>query len=147
MSRQSLAHDTRRTAPRDSRSHGQDTPPSPMTELAAAFMGVPWMKLWADAWTAWMAQCEANISALQPGDVASDERRHSALPWMPQFESKVIPFRRVDDKPGVEATKLSMRLRVPGFPWLAGSNIIAIDSVMPRTIEPSGDDAHDPERK
>ena len=137
MSRHTAQREARRTAAPDHPSRADDAPRSPMTELAAAFMGVPWMKVWADAWTGWIQQYEASMSALQRGGADSEDRRQNAVSWMPQFESKVIPFRRSDDLPGAEATKLSMRLRVPVFPWMGGSNIIAIDTVMPRTAEPT----------
>lgn len=146
MSKQTLAQNPRRSATRQDRPSQAQESPSPMTELAAAMMGVPWLNLWADAWSAWLQQCEAHISAPQPGDADSTDRRQGATSWLPQFESKVIPFRRSDDKPGVEATKLSMRFRVPAFPWMVGSNIIAIDTVMPRPVEPSDERFRTPER-
>lgn len=146
MSKQTLAQDSRRATRQERASQAQETTPSPMTELAAAMMGVPWLNLWADAWTAWLQQCEANMSALQAGDAESADRRQNGASWLPQFESKVIPFRRSDDKPGVEATKLSMRFRMPSFPWMVGSNIIAIDTVMPRPVEPSDERFRKPEK-
>lgn len=145
MARQTAHRDTRQTAPPDRPSLGDDAPPSPMTELAAAFMFLPWMKLWADAWAGWIQQYEASTSA-KPGDADSEDRRQNVVPWLPQFESKVIPFRRSDDVPGAEATKLSMRIRVPAFPWMVGSNIIAIDTVMPRATEQADERVRDPRR-
>lgn len=106
-----------------------------MSELAAVCMGLPWLKLWSDAWELWSGQLQA-LSA-PPAAGAGDERRAPAVPWVPQLDATVIPFRRRDDQPGLEATRWSLRLHVPAPPWLGGSgNVIAIDTVVPRTRKP-----------
>lgn len=113
--------------------HGTAEPA--MRELAALCMGLPWLKLWSDAWALWCGQLLAPFAPPAAGSV--DERRTAALPWVPQLDATVIPFRRRDDHPGLEATRWSLRLHVPAPPWLgASSNVIAIDTVVPRAHKP-----------
>ncbi|NMG75171.1 hypothetical protein [Aromatoleum diolicum] len=128
----------RKHAPRAS--HGpSDTGSAPqwaMEDLAAAWMGIPWMKLWMQAWTAWAEQWGVNAAALQGSGASAEDRRQAGLTWLPQLETTVIPLRRRDDHPGTEASKVSLRVRVPALPWTAGTtNIIAIDTLMPRLVE------------
>lgn len=119
---------------------GHDTPTWPMDDLAAAWMGLPWIDLWMKTWTAWVEQCGANVAALQGAQINRDDRRQPGMAWLPQVESTVIPLRRRDDHPGTEAAKVSLRFRVPALPWTAGtSNIIAIDTLVPRLTETSAD--------
>jgi len=129
-------HSPARQSPPD----GRNAPTWPMEDLAAAWMGLPWIDLWMKAWTAWLEQCGANVAALQGAQATTDDRRQPGLAWLPQVESTVIPLRRSGDRPGTEAAKVSLRFRVPALPWTAGtSNIVAIDTLMPRLMETSAD--------
>jgi hypothetical protein len=108
-----------------------------MEDLSAGWLGLPWVNLWLQAWASWLEQWGMVGRSRPPGAAADQERRQPELPWVPQFEATVVPLRRRDDQPGAEAAKVSMRLRVPAFPWSPGtSNIIAIDTLMPRPVEP-----------
>lgn len=121
------------------RAAATDQPPQ-LQELVAACMGLPWLDMWMRAWSAWFDMPAA--SGFAPLGERSDaaDRRQAGMPWLPQFESQVIPFRRRDDDPRLAATKVSMRMRVPAFPWILGtSNVIAIDTLMPRAVEDVAD--------
>ena len=119
----------------------RNVPRWPLDDMAANWMGLPWMNMWMQSWFAWLQQFERNVSGLasQATPSRADDRRQAPLPWVPQFDSTVVPLRRRDDLPGSEATKVSMRLHVPAFPWTgAHSNVIAIDTLMPQPVETSG---------
>lgn len=108
-------------------------PEWPMGDLLALWSGQFWMNMWMQGWSAWLQQFGLSGPARQTLPGNGDDRRQPAIPWLPQFEATVVPLRRRDDLPGAEAAKVSMRLRVPTFPWTAGtSNVIAIDTLMPR---------------
>jgi len=140
MARQALAHDSRQATGKQLPPQNRDSGTSSMDELVGAWMGVPWMNMWMDAWRIWLQQYEAAIPRLQDASGGTDDRRQASVPWLPQVETTVIPFRRREDAPGVEATRLSLRFRVPAFPWLPGTNIIAVDTVVPRGTETTKDD-------
>lgn len=107
---------------------------APMAQLAAMWMGLPWLELWMRGWEAWYGPLCAAIP--QADSASAQDRRKAAVPWMPQVDATVIPFRRRDDAPGQEATRWSLRLHVPAPPWLgASSNVIAIDTLLPRGRE------------
>jgi hypothetical protein len=140
MARQALAHDSRQATGKQPPQQVRDNGASSMDELFAAWMGVPWMNMWVDTWRTWLQQCDAAMPRLQDTTPVTDDRRQAAVPWLPQLETTVIPFRRREDAQGVQATRLSLRFRVPAFPWLPGSNSIAIDTVVPRGTETTNDD-------
>lgn len=103
----------------------------PTEPLIAAWLGLPWINLSCQAWTAWMEFCGLGAASREPA--GADERRQAAMSWLPQIESTVVPMRRRDDTPGAEAAKISMRIHVPPLPWEAGNgSVIAIDSLRPR---------------
>lgn len=104
----------------------------PVGDVADLWM--PWMNLWMNSWSALLGPYGPTTSirpATRTQLALKADRRETEVPWVPQIESTVIPFRRRDDRPGMEATKLSMRVRVPSLPWVGGSNVISIDTVMP----------------
>lgn len=102
-----------------------------MGALAAMWMGLPWFELWVRGWEVWCGQWREAIPDVDA--FASQERRKAPLPWVPQVEATVIPLRRREDAPGLEATRWSLHLHVPAPPWMgASSNVIAIDTVLPR---------------
>lgn len=101
----------------------------PFDGMVAAWLGLPWLNLWAQAWQAWLAPHAQPLE----GPAPTAERRQTAGAWLPQFEATVIPFRRRDDVAGTQATRLSMRVHVPGLPWLGSpGNVIMIDTLLPR---------------
>lgn len=105
--------------------------PWPTEPLMAAWLGLPWINLSCQAWTAWMEFCGLGGARREPS--SADERRQAAMSWLPQIESTVVPMRRRDDQPGAEAAKISMRIHVPPLPWEDGNgSVIAIDSLRPR---------------
>lgn len=115
-------------------------PEWPMGDLFALWSGQAWMNIWMQGWSAWLQQFGMTDGALRASPGSGDDRRQPAIPWLPQFEATVVPLRRSSDLPGAEAAKVSMRLRVPAFPWAAGtSNVIAIDTLMPRPVGEAGD--------
>ena len=106
----------------------------PFADLTAAWMRMPWIDMWMQSWATWLGQHGPNNASAHPSGRARaplPERRHAEIPWVPKLESTVIPFCRSEDEPGAEATRLSMRMRVPTLPWMGGSNVISIDTVMP----------------
>lgn len=107
----------------------------PTEPMIAAWLGLPWINLSCQAWTAWMEFCGFGAARRETGGESgsADERRQAAMSWLPQIESTVVPMRRRDDLPGAEAAKISMRIHVPPLPWEAGNgSVIAIDSLRPR---------------
>lgn len=105
--------------------------PWPTEPLVAAWLGLPWLNLGCQAWTAWMEFYGLGEPSREP--VGADERRQAGMSWLPQIESTVVPMRRRDDLPGAEAAKISMRIHVPPLPWEGGTgSVIAIDSLRPR---------------
>jgi hypothetical protein len=107
--------------------------PWPTEPLIAAWLGLPWINLSCQAWSAWLEFCGVGAASREPA--GADERRQAGMSWLPQIESTVVPMRRRDDLPGAEAAKISMRIRVPPLPWEAGNgSVIAIDSLRPRIV-------------
>lgn len=105
--------------------------PWPTEPLMAAWLGLPWISLGCQAWTAWMEFYGFGEAGREPA--GADERRQAGISWLPQIESSVVPMRRRDDLPGAEAAKISMRIHVPPLPWESGKgSVIAIDSLRPR---------------
>jgi hypothetical protein len=91
------------------------------------------MDMCMQVWAAWLAPWGATGAASQSGRAPENDRRDSGPPWVPQFQSTVVPLHRRDDEAGAEAEKVSMRLRVPVLPWDGGSrSVIAIDTLLPR---------------
>jgi hypothetical protein len=134
MARKVLEHDTAQAPPRN-RVTDHVAGAWPVAEVADLWM--PWMNLWMRSWSAMLGPYGPTTSirpAPTPLALKADLREPDA-PWVPKIESTVIPFRRRDDRPGMEATKLSMRMRVPSLPWVGGSNVISIDTVMPHPKE------------
>lgn len=120
-------------------SQGGTTGGSGLNDMAALCMGLPWLKLWSDAWAIWSGQLQ--VLAASHEAASSDERRNAVAPWVPHFDATVIPFRRREDQPGMEATCWSLRLHVPAPPWLgASNNVIAIDTLVPRARKPETQD-------
>lgn len=112
------------------------TAPWPTEPLVAAWLGLPWINLGCQAWTAWMEFCGFGGASREPAD--AEERRQATMSWLPQIESTVVPMRRRDDLPGAEAAKISMRIHVPPLPWEAGNgSVVAIDSLRPRLAAPA----------
>ena len=119
-----------------------DAESAPPLAWGAAWSAWPWFDLWLQAWGAWLAPW-GGLRTVSGRSGDGDDRRQPDFPWVPQFEAKVIPLRRSDDLPGSEAAKVSMRLRVPGFPWTGqASNVIAIDTIVPRPPLAADDPAH-----
>lgn len=105
--------------------------PWPTEPVIAAWLGLPWINLSCQAWTAWMELCGFGAASRETG--GADERRQATMSWLPKIESTVVPMRRRDDLPGAEAAKISMRIHVPPLPWEGGNgSVIAIDSLRPR---------------
>lgn len=112
----------------------------PTEPLMAAWLGLPWINLSYQAWTAWMEFFGLGGGSREPASV--EERRQAAMSWLPQIESTVVPMRRRDDQPGAEAAKISMRIHVPPLPWEDGNgSVIAIDSLRPRLAAMSKKDS------
>lgn len=66
------------------------------------------------------------------GAGADGERRASGLPWVPQFDTKVIPFRRATDPPGAEGSRITMRMAMPAvFGASAYTNVLSVDTLVP----------------
>ena len=115
----------------------------PFADVTAAWMGMPWVNLWMQSWATWLGQHGPDIAPARASGrtrSARPERRRAELPWVPKIESTVIPFCRTEDEPGTEATRLSMRVRMPTLPWMGGSNVISIDTVMPHGPDKKRDD-------
>ncbi|BAL23500.1 hypothetical protein [Azoarcus sp. KH32C] len=110
----------------------------PPRELTAIWFGVPWMNFYFRFWNRWIEQLNRGSGTAHRDREMNDDRRHDAVPWMPQFEATVIPMRRSTDTPGSEAARLSMRVSMPSLPWAPGTgNVISIDTLLPR---PTTDD-------
>lgn len=139
MPKKAVAHESAHAPPADTATD-ESRLAWPLSDLAAAWTGMPWINLWMQSWATWLGQHgPESAPAHASGRVRAPrpERRHAEIPWVPKIESSVIPFCRSEDEPGAEATRLSMRVRVPILPWMGGSNVISIDTVMP----------HGPDRK
>ncbi|MCC4117356.1 hypothetical protein LLG90_18540 [Aromatoleum toluclasticum] len=142
MPRKATAHEPAHAPPIDA-APDESRATWPFADVTAAWMGMPWVNLWMQSWATWLGQHdEGHPPARSSGRARSrrPERRHAELPWVPRIESTVIPFCRSEDEPGAEATRLSMRLRVPTLPWMGGSNVISIDTVMPHGPDKKRDD-------
>lgn len=133
MPKKAVAHESEHSPPVDAATD-ESRLAWPLSDLATARTGMPWINLWMQSWATWLGQHgPESAPARAPGRVRAPrpERRHAEIPWVPKIESTVIPFCRSEDEPGAEATRLSMRVRVPTLPWMGGSNVISIDTVMP----------------
>lgn len=139
MPRKTQTREPPRAAGRSPPGDGSD-PQWPLDSLTASWLGLPWVNMWMQVWSTWLEQFAAIAAARKSGLPATEERRQDGLPWLPQFDSTVVPLRRRDDLPGAEATKVSMRVRLPAFPWVAaGSNVVAIDTLIPRPLDAPDD--------
>ena len=88
-----------------------------------------WLKLVGAPFDAAMRRVVPSIEDLP----ADGERRADALPWVPKFDTGVVPLRRADDPEGAEASRITMRMAVPGV-FGAGvcTNVVSIDTLVPR---------------
>lgn len=60
------------------------------------------------------------------------DRRAAALPWVPQFDAKVVPLRRASDPPGTEASRVTMCVAMPAvFGLGAFTNMLRVDTLLP----------------
>ncbi|WP_407280843.1 hypothetical protein U5817_11440 [Aromatoleum evansii] len=137
MPKKAVAHESAHAPPVDA-APDESRVAWPFSDIAAVWTGVPWINLWMQSWATWLGQHGPEIErSPATGRVRAPrpERRQAELPWVPKIESTVIPFCRSEDEPGAEATRLSMRVRVPTLPWMGGSNVISIDTVMPHGFD------------
>jgi hypothetical protein len=63
---------------------------------------------------------------------SGSDRRAAALPWVPQFDAKVVPLRRASDPPGTEASRVTMCVAMPTvFGLGAFTNMLRVDTLLP----------------
>lgn len=142
MPKKAIAHGSAHEPPKNATTD-ESRAAWPFSDLTAAWMGMPWFNLWMRSWARWLGPqnlAGGRMHSSVRADSGRPERRHEEAPWVPRIESTVIPFCRSEDAPGSEATKLSMRVRVPTLPWMGGSNVISIDTVMPHGPEKKRED-------
>ena len=146
MAGKTASHEYRRrtTGTRQEKSNSPDWPPG---ELTAMWLGLPWVNLYFQAWARWLDELSLTTEPWRKARELNDDRRREPPPWVPQFETSVIPLRRSTDMPGSEAARVSMRMSVPSLPWAPGTgNVISIDTLLPRPTNSAEDTAENPDK-
>lgn len=92
-----------------------------------------WMNMCMQMWAAWFELWGVRPALRDDGGFDENERRNAGFPWLPKFETTVVPLRRRDDEAGSEAARMSLRVRMPAPPWAGESrSTLAVETLMPR---------------